>query len=94
LHELTICRAVGSVHKASRNHLAKPTGNHQDRVKLLKVPQLAEMINISPKTIYDWVHKGRIPHYKLEGSLRFDVDEVKRWLRSKRRRVRGRVDIL
>lgn len=63
-------------------------------MKLVTVTQLSEMLNIRPKTLYDWVHKGRIPHYKLEGSLRFDFDEVKRWVITKRRKPNGRVDIL
>jgi excisionase family DNA binding protein len=63
-------------------------------MKLLGVTELSEMINVKPKTIYDWVHKGKIPNYKLEGSLRFDPDEVKKWLRSRKRKAIRRVDVL
>jgi excisionase family DNA binding protein len=61
---------------------------------LVNVKQLSEMISFSPKTIYDWVHKKEIPYYKVVGSLRFDYDEVERWIRSQRHKPKGRVNIL
>ena len=57
-------------------------------MRLIDISQLSELINIKPKTIYDWVHKGKIPYYKIEGSLRFDRDEVLKWLKSKKRIIR------
>jgi len=63
-------------------------------MKLLDIIQLSEMLSVKPKTIYDWVHKEKIPYCKLEGSLRFNFDEVLRWIRSKSHNRKGRVDIL
>jgi excisionase family DNA binding protein len=63
-------------------------------MKLLDITQLSNILNVKPKTIYDWVHKRKIPYYKVVGSLRFDYDEVERWIRSKKHKARGRVDIL
>lgn len=63
-------------------------------IKLIDVTQLSETLSIRPKTIYDWVHKKKIPYYKLEGSLRFNFDEIQKWIKSKKHKARGRVDIL
>ena len=53
--------------------------------KLLTVQQLSEFIQYSPKTIYQWVHVGFIPHYKLPKGIRFRTEEIQHWLRNKRR---------
>jgi excisionase family DNA binding protein len=63
-------------------------------MKLIDVKQLAIFLGISPKTIYGWVHREKIPCYKLEGSLRFNLDEIQKWIKSKKHKVRGRVGIL
>ncbi len=63
-------------------------------MKLLDVQQLSEMLNVKPKTIYDWTHKEKIPYYKLGGSLRFNLEEIQKWIKSKKHSTQGRVDIL
>jgi excisionase family DNA binding protein len=50
-------------------------------MNLLTVKQLAVLLNIKVKTIYDWVYKNKIPHYKLEGCLRFNEEEILKWLK-------------
>ena len=62
--------------------------------KYLTVDDVAALMQVSNKTVYDWVHKKVIPYYKIVGSLRFDYDEVERWIRSKKHKQRRRVDIL
>ena len=56
--------------------------------KLLTIRQLGELIQVSPKTIYQWTHIGFIPHYKLSKGVRFNEKEVEEWI--KRKRVKGR----
>ena len=53
-------------------------------MKLMDVSQLSNLLKVKPNTIYDWVHKKRIPYYKLEGCLRFNEDEILKWLKSKK----------
>lgn len=62
-------------------------------MKLITIKQLSTELRISEKTIYGWVHKKKIPYYKVVGSLRFDYDEVERWIRSKKHKS-GRVNII
>ena len=53
-------------------------------MKLLDISQLSETINIKKKTIYDWTHKGLIPYVKVGRLLRFDLNDIERWLKSKK----------
>lgn len=63
--------------------------------KLLNVKQLSEIIQVSPKTIYQWTHIGFIPHYKLPKGVRFSPERVMGWLngREKKGRVSMKVDL-
>jgi excisionase family DNA binding protein len=56
--------------------------------KLLTIQQLGDLIQVSPKTIYQWTHIGFIPHYKFPKGVRFRQEEILTWLR--RRKARGR----
>lgn len=54
------------------------------RPQFLKVPELAAMLKLKPKTIYEMVAQGRIPYRKPPGSniLRFDLDEIIAWTKA------------
>jgi excisionase family DNA binding protein len=49
--------------------------------RFLKVAELAELLKIKPRTIYEMVAQDRIPYRKPPGSniLRFDLDEILAW---------------
>ena len=53
------------------------------RPHLLKVPEVAEMLGVKPRTIYEMVAQHRIPYRKPPRSniLRFDLDEIIAWTR-------------
>ena len=55
------------------------------RPQLLKVPEVAELLNVKPRTIYEMVAQDRIPYRKPPGSniLRFDLEEILEWTRRK-----------
>ncbi len=57
--------------------------------KLLTVKQIAEYLQVSPRTVYEGIHIGFIPHYKFSRGVRFKISEVERWVKG--RRVKGRV---
>jgi len=47
--------------------------------KLLTVKQIADYLQIKPKTIYKWTSQGRIPCIKFSGRcVRFDLEKVKK----------------
>ncbi len=56
--------------------------------KFLTLPQLSEMLQVPKGTIYSWTHTQFVPHYKLGKNLRFDAEEIDRWL--KKRHIKGR----
>lgn len=43
---------------------------------------VAAMLGISPRTVYDLAASGRLPSYRIGGSIRFDPDEVQRFKES------------
>jgi excisionase family DNA binding protein len=49
--------------------------------QFLKVPELAAMLKLKPRTIYEMVAHGRIPYRKPPGTniLRFDLEEILAW---------------
>ncbi|MHB8883086.1 MAG: helix-turn-helix domain-containing protein [Thermodesulfovibrionales bacterium] len=47
---------------------------------LLTVADVARMLSISPKTVYFWAETRQIPHYKLNGCLRFKQSEIEAWI--------------
>ena len=55
------------------------------RSQLLKVADVAQLLNVKPRTIYEMVSQDRIPYRKPPGSniLRFDLDEILAWTRRK-----------
>ena len=54
------------------------------RPQFLKVHELAAMLKVKPKTIYEMVAQNRIPYRKPRGSniLRFDLDEIIAWTKA------------
>ena len=53
--------------------------------KFLNVTELAAMLKVKPRTIYEMVAQKRIPFRKPAGSniLRFDLDEIIAWTKTK-----------
>lgn len=54
-------------------------------MKLVTVKELSSALNVRAKTLYQWAALGQIPHVKLNGALRFDMDDISAWVeRSKK----------
>lgn len=45
--------------------------------------ELAEMLQISPRTIDDWVSEDRIPYHKAGSQTRFLISEIVQWTAGK-----------
>ncbi|MCZ2078721.1 MAG: helix-turn-helix domain-containing protein [Bryobacterales bacterium] len=57
--------------------------DHLDRCSnLLTVKELAALLAVSPKTIYGYVARNLIPHYRIAASVRFRARDIAEWLRS------------
>jgi len=57
----------------------------------MRIDQLAQKINVKPKTIYDWVHRRQIPYLKLGRLLRFDPIEIDKWIKKRSRAPINRI---
>jgi len=57
----------------------------QNSPRFMKVAEVAELLSVKPRTIYEMVAQNRIPYRKPPGSniLRFDLDEILEWTRRK-----------
>jgi predicted DNA-binding transcriptional regulator AlpA len=51
-------------------------------IKLVSAAVVAESIAWSPKHVYRLAQQGRIPHRRIEGSIRFDPREIADWIES------------
>lgn len=50
--------------------------------QFLTVVQVASMLHLTPRTIYNMVSQRRIPFRKAGGQLLFDVREIEAWTKS------------
>lgn len=70
--------------------------------RLLPQPRLAQTVQVGTETVTNWLHRGYIKGYRVEGTrvLHFDLDEVERAFKiygpakmrdGRRRGAKGRV---
>lgn len=59
--------------------------------RLLTAKELATILALSPKTVYSYVERDMIPHFKIEANVRFRGREVADWLRSRACFQRGAI---
>ena len=51
------------------------------KTRLINVDELSEWLGVATGTLYNWVHRQRIPFKKVGRCVRFAVDEIEEWLR-------------
>jgi excisionase family DNA binding protein len=59
-------------------------------MKLIGIKEVSEILTVKPSTLYQWSELGMIPCYKLNGALRFDMDDLKKWIDSCKKEVTSR----
>ena len=55
--------------------------------KLLSPQELSAALSISIETVYAWTSQKRIPYIKMGRLVRFNADEVNKWLERQRVKV-------
>ena len=60
--------------------------------RLINVAEAAEFLHRSRNGVYILARQGKVPHYRVGNSVRFDLDELKAWLESNRRGPRVATD--
>jgi excisionase family DNA binding protein len=70
----------------------------ESRTAAMKVAELCELLGVDDKHIYRMAARGSLPSFHIGGAVRFDPQEVAKWLRLKygvdpesARRLPGRV---
>ncbi len=52
--------------------------------RLLSIDEMADFLGVRPKTIYAWVHTRKIPHFKIGRLVKFDLNDIRAWLKERR----------
>jgi len=50
-------------------------------MNLLTIKELSQLLNVKQSKLYLWVYNGSIPSYKLNGLVRFDMEEIEKWIK-------------
>jgi excisionase family DNA binding protein len=53
----------------------------ENRKEALRVAEVAKMLGVSQQQIYKMVTAGRIPHFRIEGSIRFCPADLAEWIK-------------
>jgi len=56
-------------------------------MKLVTIKIASEFLMVKQSTLYSWVHNGSIPFHKLNGLIRFDMDELETWVKASKKSV-------
>lgn len=62
--------------------------------KLIGIKELSANLGISENTLRQWTHMRKIPHYKIGGLVRFDADQIDRWIEKKKRKTFDRKEFI
>ena len=56
---------------------------------LINLEQLCAILKFKKSYVYLMTHEKRIPHYKVQGHLRFRLSEIEDWLKKQSVETRG-----
>ncbi len=64
----------------------------KERKQAWRVRDVADRLDESIWVVYKWVQHQKIPHYRIPGGgnhddIRFDPDDIERWIKSNTRKV-------
>jgi excisionase family DNA binding protein len=54
------------------------------RPQFLTVEEVAQLLRVSPRSVYDWVSQGQIPFRKAGRRTIFLLDEILKWTAERR----------
>ena len=66
--------------------ITNQAGTNELRPKFLNVKELAELLRIKTRTVYEMVSQGRIPYRKAGDRTIFLLDEILEWTRPNAKR--------
>jgi len=51
------------------------------------IQQVAEFLNVNPRTVYRLVQAGKLPGFKVAGSWRFLEEDIRAWVNEQKQQV-------
>ena len=51
----------------------------------MTVQEVAEYLNVDPKTVYRMVNRGELPGFKVSGTWRFRREDIDQWIDDQKR---------
>ena len=48
------------------------------------INDIAALLGVKVATIYAWVHTKQIPYYKIGRLVKFDLEQIEKWVQEKR----------
>ena len=55
--------------------------------RFIGIKELAEYLDVAVSTIYNWVYMKKIPYVKMGNLVKFDLQEIDKWVDKKRVKV-------
>ncbi|MFI5304917.1 MAG: helix-turn-helix domain-containing protein [Nitrospiria bacterium] len=49
-------------------------------MELVTIKEVSQCLKVKVSTLYSWVYQGSIPFYKLNGLIRFNLEEINEWI--------------
>ena len=59
---------------------------------LMKAEETAKAVGLSRSKFYRAAKANKIPHYRCDGAIRFDVEEVREWMKEQASKHGERVE--
>ncbi len=53
-------------------------------MRIVPIKVVSEFLMVKQSTVYSWVRMNSIPFHKLNGLIRFDMDEIENWVKTSR----------
>lgn len=54
--------------------------------RFLTLQEVADLLKIKERTIYQWAQLGKIPGFKLGNAWRFDRDDIEVWIEEQKQK--------
>ena len=55
-------------------------------MNIVTIKEVSEFIKVKESTLYSWVGCGLIPSLKVNGLVRFDMEQIEEWLANSQRK--------
>ena len=69
--------------RVSGGKVKEETAQVQD-LQLLRPEEVARILKVAKVTPYQWARKGILPCYRLEGTIRFKLGDIKEFVEGRR----------